>query len=78
MLSWPRIGGAASALALAAEAGRFDELRREIFVAQPSQGSAGYTVDDLVALGRRAGLRGPGYATAVRLARYEQWACKPG
>jgi len=50
---------AASALALAAEAGRFDELRREIFVAQSSQGSAGYTVDDLVALGRRAGLTRP-------------------
>jgi len=65
---------AANALALAAEAGRFDQLRREMFAAQPSQGSAGCTVDDLVALGRRAGLHDPEYATAIREGRYEQWA----
>jgi hypothetical protein len=43
---------AANALALAAEVGRFDQLRREMFGAQPSEGSTGYTADDLVALGR--------------------------
>jgi hypothetical protein len=57
---------AANALALAAEAGRFDQLRREMFATQPSQGSAGYTADDLVALGQRAGLHDPEYATAIR------------
>jgi protein-disulfide isomerase len=67
---------AASALALAAEAGRFDELRREMFAAQPSEGSAGYTADDLVALSRRAGLHDPEYATAIRQGRYERWARK--
>jgi protein-disulfide isomerase len=67
---------AANALALAAEAGRFDQLRQEMFAAQPSQGSAGYSADDLVALGRRAGLHDPNYATAIRQGRYEQWARK--
>ena len=67
---------AANALALAAEAGRFDQLRWEMFAAQPSQGSAGYTADDLVALGQRAGLHNPAYATAIRQGRYERWARK--
>jgi protein-disulfide isomerase len=67
---------AANALALAAEAGRFDQLRREMFAAQPPQGSAGYSADDLIALGRRAGLHNPEYATAIRRGRYERWARK--
>jgi protein-disulfide isomerase len=67
---------AANALALAAEAGRFDQQRREMFAAQPLQCSAGYTADDLVALGRRAGLHHPEYATAIRQGRYEPWARK--
>jgi protein-disulfide isomerase len=67
---------AANALALAAEAGRFDQLRYEMFAAQPSPGSAGYSADDLIALGRRAGLHHPEYATAVRQGRYELWARK--
>ena len=67
---------AANALALAAEAGRYDQLRREMFAAQPSQGNAGYSADDLVALGRRAGLHHPEYATAIRQGRYEPWARK--
>jgi protein-disulfide isomerase len=67
---------AANALALAAEAGRFDQLRREMFAAQPPQSSAGYTADDLIALGRRAGLHNPEYATAIRQGRYERWARK--
>ena len=43
-------------LALAAESGRFDELRRELFAAQPPEQSGGFTVADLVEIGRRAGL----------------------
>lgn len=65
---------AANALALAAEAGRFDELRREMFAAEPSTGGGGFTTDELVGLGRQAGLLEPEYATAVRQGRYEQWA----
>jgi protein-disulfide isomerase len=67
---------AANALALAAEAGRFDQLRREMFAAQPSPGSVGYSADDLIALGRRAGLHNPEYATAIRQGRFEPWARK--
>jgi hypothetical protein len=67
---------AANALALAAEAGRFDQLRREMFAAQPSPGSVGYSADDLIALGVRAGSHNPEYATAIRQGRYEPWARK--
>jgi hypothetical protein len=62
-----------NALALAAESGRFDELRRELFAAQPPEQSGGFTVGDLVELGRRAGLREPNYERGVRDSRYERW-----
>ena len=59
-----------NALALAAEAGRFDELRRELFAHQPEEGSGGFTVDDLLDLGASVGLRDESFITGVRLARY--------
>jgi predicted DsbA family dithiol-disulfide isomerase len=65
---------AANALAAAAEAGHFDQLRRELFAAQPAENTGGYTTDELLERGRRAGLTGDDYATAVRECRYEQWA----
>jgi hypothetical protein len=64
---------AANALAVAAETGRFDELRREIFAHQPPENSGGFSSDDLVDLGSRAGLTSPEYVTAVREGRYESW-----
>jgi hypothetical protein len=64
---------AGNALALAAEAGRFDELRREMFADQPEEGSGGYTVADLIELGRRAGLTGADYVAGVREERYAPW-----
>lgn len=64
---------AANALAAAAEAGHFDQLRRELFAAQPAENTGGYTPDELLERGRRAGLTGHDYATAVREGRYEQW-----
>src|ERR1700729_175814 len=64
---------AANALAAAAETGRFDELRREIFLDQPPEHSGGFTVEDLLEIGRRAGLTSPEFATAVRQGRYETW-----
>ena len=57
---------AAAALVAAAGAGRFDELRRELFDAQPPEHSGGFTTDDLLAAGRRAGVTDPAYAEAVR------------
>ncbi len=64
---------AANALAAAAEAGGFDELRREIFANQPPERSGGFTTEDLLALGRRAGLAGSAFVTAVKQGRYENW-----
>jgi Thioredoxin len=62
-----------NALALAAEAGQFDQLRRELFAAQPAEHSGGFTVEDLLDLGRRAGLSSPAFESGVREGRYEPW-----
>jgi hypothetical protein len=62
-----------NALALAAELGRFDELRRELFAAQPPEGTGGFTESDLIELGRRAGLTGPDYQDGIREGRYDRW-----
>ena len=62
-----------NALALAAEEGRFEQLRREVFASQPPEHSGGFTPDDLVALGERAGLTSTAYVAGVREGRYEQW-----
>ena len=62
-----------NALALAAEFGRFDELRREIFAAQPPENSGGFTVADLAELGRRAGLISADYVSGLSEGRYEAW-----
>ncbi len=67
---------AGNALAAAAEAGRFDELRREIFANQPPEHSGGFTTEDLLELGRRAGLTGQDFVTSVRQGRYESWVRK--
>jgi protein-disulfide isomerase len=48
-----------NALALAAEADGFDELRNELFATQPPEGTGGFTTEDLLELGRRVGLTGP-------------------
>ena len=62
-----------NALALAAEAGRFDELRQSLFVAQPPEGSGGFAIADLLRLGARVGLTDPEYVSGVREARFEKW-----
>ncbi|WP_369133953.1 DsbA family protein [Modestobacter sp. I12A-02662] len=67
---------AGNALALAAEAGRFDDFRRELFAAQPPEHSGGFTVEDLLALGRRVDLRDPDFVTGVREGRYEAWVAE--
>jgi hypothetical protein len=63
-----------NALALAAEAGRFDELRRALFAAQPPEHSGGFTADDLLDLGRQVDLANPEYVSGVQQGRYEAWA----
>lgn len=62
-----------NALALAAEAGRFDELRKAVFAAQPPEGTGGFTNNDLVRLGAHVGLADSDFVSGVREARYESW-----
>ncbi len=62
-----------NALALAAEASRFDELRRALFAAQPPEGTGGFTTKDLLGLGAQVGLTDPDFVSGVRQARYEKW-----
>jgi hypothetical protein len=65
-----------NALALAAEAGRFDELRQALFAAQPPEGSGGFTTEDLLRLGAQVGLTGSDFVSGVRQARYEEWVLR--
>jgi protein-disulfide isomerase len=62
-----------NALALAAEANRFDELRTVLFASQPPEGTGGFTTEDLLQLGERAGLTSPDYVSGVKEGRYEAW-----
>jgi hypothetical protein len=62
-----------NALALAAEEGRFDELRSALFAAQPLEGSGGFTTTDLLASGRQVGLTSPLYTAGVEQNRYRAW-----
>lgn len=62
-----------NALALAAEEHRFDELRNELFAHQPHEGTGGFTTNDLLALGQRAGLTSPQYVSGIQEGRYEAW-----
>jgi protein-disulfide isomerase len=62
-----------NALALAAEAGHFDQLLRALFSAQPAEGTGGFTTEDLLRIGADAGLTGSDYVAGVREARYAKW-----
>jgi hypothetical protein len=62
-----------NALALAAEAGHFDQLRGELFANQPPEQTGGFTVADLLSLGEQVGLTGPDYVNGTREGRYEKW-----
>jgi hypothetical protein len=62
-----------NALALAAEANRFDELREELFANQPQEGTGGFTTADLLGMGRRVGLTDQDYVSGVQDGRYEAW-----
>ena len=62
-----------NALALAAEEGKFDQLRAELFAHQPPEQSGGFRVGDLIDLGRSAGLTSANYISGVHERRYEEW-----
>ena len=65
-----------NALALAAESGRFDDLRRALFAAQPPEGTGGFTTADLLRLGAQVGLTGSDFVSGVQEARYEKWVLR--
>jgi predicted DsbA family dithiol-disulfide isomerase len=64
---------AANALAAAAGAGKFDELRRVIFANQPPEHSDGFQAEGLLELGECVGLTSDDYVLTVREGRYEDW-----
>jgi protein-disulfide isomerase len=65
-----------NALALAAESGRFDDLRRALFAAQPPEGTGGFTTTDLISLGEHVGLTNPDFVSGIQEARYENWVLR--
>jgi protein-disulfide isomerase len=65
-----------NALALAAEAGEFDELRRTLFAAQPPEGTGGFATEELLRLGAEVGLTAASFVSGVRQARYEKWVLR--
>lgn len=65
-----------NALALAAESGRFDELRKALFAAQPPEGTGGFTNGDLVKLAAEIGLVDSDFVAGVEGGRYESWVLR--
>jgi protein-disulfide isomerase len=65
-----------NALALAAEAGRFNELRHALFASQPPEGTGGFTNEDLLRFGAHVGLTGSEFISGVQSARYEDWVLR--
>ncbi len=63
----------ANALAAAAGAGSFDQLRREMFAHQPPEHSGGFSTQDLLDLGSDAGITSSDYTAAVSEGRYQRW-----
>jgi len=62
-----------NALALAAELGRFNDLRLRLFAAQPQEQTGGFTIPDLIELGKLVDLDSPQYQQGVRDGRYNRW-----
>ncbi len=64
---------ACNALALAAESRHFDDLRADLFAHQPEEQTGGFTTEDLLAAGQRAGITDEDFADGVREERYVAW-----
>jgi protein-disulfide isomerase len=62
-----------NALALAAEMGQFNDLRLHLFAAQPEEQTGGFSVPDLIELGKQVNLGGDQYEQGVRQGRYQRW-----
>jgi protein-disulfide isomerase len=64
---------ASAASACAADAGRFPEYKDALFANQPPEGGPGLTDDELIALGRAAGIDDDGFARCVAAHAYLEW-----
>jgi protein-disulfide isomerase len=62
---------AANAALAAAKAGRFAEFHEALYAQQPTEGQAGYTNDQLVDIGRKAGITGGQFADEVRAGTFD-------
>jgi protein-disulfide isomerase len=62
-----------NALALAAELGHFNDLRLHLFAAQPEEQTGGFTVPDLIELGKQVNIEGSQYEQGVQEGRYQRW-----
>jgi protein-disulfide isomerase len=65
-----------NALAIAAEAGRFDELRKALFADQPDEGTGGFTTEDLIRFGAQVGLTSSDFVAGVQEVRFGQWVLR--
>lgn len=65
---------AVAALGAAADVGAFEALRTQVFTHQPPEQTGGYTVADLLSLGRAVGITSSAFEDAVRDQRYAVWA----
>ncbi len=64
---------AAASAACAADAGDLTPYVRVLFRNQPPENGAGPDDEQLIRLGRAAGITGPGFAACVRDGRYQPW-----
>lgn len=64
---------AASASGCAADAGTMDQFVSAMMAAQPPEGTAGLSNDEIVEVAARAGITGPDFARCVRDERYRDW-----
>jgi protein-disulfide isomerase len=65
---------AVAALGAAADEGKFEQLRTAMYANQPEEHTGGYTIADLLSLGRGVGLTDQAFVTAVTKQTYAPWA----
>lgn len=65
---------AVAALGAAAQAGKFEQFRTAMFAHQPQERTGGYTVTDLLDIGRGVGLTDNAFTLAVQKQTYAPWA----
>lgn len=64
---------AANAAGCAAGAKRFPAYHAALYENQPPEGTGGYTIDELLRIGRTVGLTSADFTTCVRDQRYDGW-----